>query len=53
MENQLNDPTVLADHIALRELCDKLDDTRAEQDDLYARWAEQTEELEALESEDE
>ena len=53
MENRLNDPTVLADHIALRELCDKLDDTRAEQDDLYTRWAEQTEELEALESEDE
>ncbi len=53
MENQLNDPAVLADHLALRELCDHLDDARAEQDDLYTRWAEQTEELEALENEDE
>ncbi|MBQ8612009.1 MAG: ABC-F family ATP-binding cassette domain-containing protein [Oscillospiraceae bacterium] len=53
MENRLNDPAVLADHMALRELCDKLDDTRAEQDDLYTRWAEQTEELEELESEGE
>ncbi len=53
MENQLNDPAVTADHLALRELCDKLDDTRFRQDELYARWGELMEESEALEGDEE
>ncbi len=53
MENQLNDPAILADHLALRELCDKLDDTRFRQDELYTRWGELMEESEALEGDEE
>lgn len=49
MENQLNDPAVLADHVALRELCDRLDDARFHQDELYTRWGQLMEESEALE----
>ena len=52
MENQLNDPAVLADHMALQQLCDKLEDTRFHQEEAYTRWGELMEESEALASEE-
>lgn len=48
MENRLNDPVVLADHAALRELCDNLEDARFRQDEVYAQWGKLMEEAEAL-----
>ncbi len=52
MENKLNDPAVLADHEALRSLCDQLDDARFHQDELYEKWGALSEELEELIAED-
>ena len=34
------DPAVMADHVRLRELCDKLHEAQAQVDALYARWTE-------------
>ena len=35
LENEINDPEVLRDHLLLRDKCDELDDTRFHQQELY------------------
>lgn len=50
LENEINDPEVLRDHILLREKCDELDDTRFHQQELFDEWerlAQEQEEMEA------
>jgi ATP-binding cassette subfamily F protein uup len=42
-QQQMSDPTVLADHVRLREVCQRADDAQQKVGQLYARW----EELEA------
>ncbi|MEG2054548.1 MAG: ABC transporter ATP-binding protein, partial [Oscillospiraceae bacterium] len=37
LENLLQDSEVTCDHIRLQEVCDKLDDAKMQQDDLYAK----------------
>lgn len=37
---QVADPAVIADHVRLRELCDRLHEVQAHVNALYARWAE-------------
>ncbi len=39
-QQQVADPAVMADHVRLRELCDKLHVAQAQVDALYARWTE-------------
>ena len=53
LENEINDPDLLRDHLLLRDKCDELDDTRFHQNELYEEWerlAEEQEEMEADES---
>ena len=38
LENEINDPEVLRDHLLLRDKCDELDDTRFHQQELYDEW---------------
>ncbi len=35
LENEINDPEVLRDHLLLRNKCDELDDSRFHQQELY------------------
>lgn len=48
LEAQVNDPTVLADHQRLREVCDCLDDARFRQDEALEEWTTLSEEQDAL-----
>ncbi len=53
LENEINDPEVLRDHLLLRDKCDELDDTRFHQQELFDEWerlAQEQEELEADEA---
>ena len=53
LENEINDPEVLRDHLLLRDKCDELDDTRFQQQELFDEWerlAQEQEELEADEA---
>ena len=53
LENEINDPEVLKDHLLLRDKCDELDDSRFHQQELFDEWeklAQEQEELEAEES---
>ena len=52
LENEINDPEVLRDHLLLRDKCDELDDTRFHQQELYDEWEKLAEEQEAFEAED-
>lgn len=53
LEDAVNDPEVLRDHMRLRDVCDELDDTRFHQDEVLAEWEKLAEEQEAYEEEDE
>ena len=52
LENEINDPEVLRDHLLLRDKCDELDDTRFHQQELYEEWEKLAEEQEKMEAED-
>ena len=50
LENEINDPEVLRDHVLLRDKCDELDETRFHQQELFDEWerlAQEQEEFEA------
>ncbi len=50
LENEINDPEVLRDHVLRRDKCDELDDTRFHQQELFDEWerlAQEQEEFEA------
>ncbi len=51
LENELNDPEVLRDHLLVRDKCDELDDTRFRQQEKFDEWEKLGEELERLEAE--
>ena len=51
LENEINDPEVLRDHLLLRDKCDELDDTRFHQQELYDEWEKLAEEQETFENE--
>ena len=53
LENEINDPEVLRDHLLLRDKCDELDDTRFHQQELYDEWEKLAEEQESFDSEGE
>ena len=53
LEEEVNDPEVLRDHMRLRDVCDELDDTRFHQDEVLAEWEKLAEEQEAYEQEEE
>lgn len=53
LENEINDPEVLRDHILLREKCDELDDTRFHQQELFDEWEQLAQEQEEMESDGE
>ncbi len=52
LENQLNDPEIVRDHLKLRDKCDELEDARFHQDELFAQWEQLLEEQEQMEQED-
>ncbi len=52
LENTLNDPEVLRDHLAVRDACDELDDARFHQQELFDEWERLAEEQEKIEAED-
>ena len=53
LENEINDPEVLRDHLLLRDKCDELDDTRFHQQELYDEWERLAEEQEQFENDGE
>ncbi len=53
LENEINDPEVLRDHLLLRDKCDELDDTRFHQQELYDEWEKLAEKQESFDSEGE
>lgn len=52
LENELNDPEIVRDHMKLRDKCDELDDARFHQDELFEEWEKLLEEQEAMEAEE-
>ncbi len=52
MENEINDPEVLRDHLLLRDKCDELDDSRFHQQELFDEWEKLAEEQEQMDAED-
>ena len=52
LENELNDPQVLRDHLLVRDKCDELDDARFHQQEKLDEWERLSEEQERLEAED-
>ena len=52
LENELNDPEVLRDHLLVREKCDELDDARFRQQELFDEWEKLAAEQEQYEAED-
>ncbi len=53
LEDTVNDPEVLRDHMRLREVCDELDDTRFHQEEVLAEWEKLAEEQESYGQEEE
>lgn len=53
LENDINAPEVLRDHLLLRDKCDELDDTRFHQQELFDEWEKLAEEQESFEAEGE
>ena len=51
LENEINDPEVLRDHLLLRDKCDELDDARFHQQELYEEWEQLAQEQESFEAE--
>lgn len=52
LENEINSPEVLRDHVLLRDKCDELDDTRFRQQELFDEWEALLEEQEQYEQEE-
>lgn len=52
LEQDINDPDVLRDHLLLREKCDALDDARFRQQECFDEWEKKSGELEAIEAEE-
>ena len=52
LEQDINDPDVLRDHLLLRDKCDALDDARFRQQECFDEWEKKSEELEAIEAEE-
>ncbi|MGN0984486.1 MAG: ABC-F family ATP-binding cassette domain-containing protein, partial [Gemmiger sp.] len=52
LENEINDPEVLRDHLLLRDKCDELDDARFHQQELFDEWEKLAEEQERYEAEE-
>ena len=52
LENGINDPEVLRDHLLLRDKCDELDDTRFHQQELFEEWEKLAEEQERYDAQD-
>ena len=52
LENEINDPDVLRDHLLLRDKCDELDDTRFHQQELFDEWERLAQEQEQLEADE-
>ncbi len=48
LENEINDPEVLRDHLLLRDKCDELDDSRFHQQELYDEWEKLAEEQDRM-----
>ena len=53
LENEINDPEVLRDHLLLRDKCDELEDTRFHQQELFDEWEKLAQEQEAFDAEGE
>lgn len=53
LENEINDPEVLRDHLLLQEKCDELEDTRFHQQELFEEWERLAEEQELFEADGE
>lgn len=53
LENEINDPEVLRDHLLLRDKCDELEDTRFHQQELFDEWEKLAQEQEEFEAEGE
>ena len=53
LENSINDPEVLRDHVLLRDTCDELEDTRFHQQELFDELEKLLEEQEQYEQEEE
>lgn len=53
LENEINSPEVLRDHLLLREKCDELDDGRFHQQELFDEWEKLLEEQEQYEQDTE
>lgn len=53
LENEINDPEVLRDHLLLRDKCDELEDTRFHQQELFDEWERLAEEQETFEADGE
>ena len=51
LENEINDPEVLRDHLLLRDKCDELDDSRFHQQELYDEWEKLAEEQDRMDAE--
>ena len=51
LENEINDPEVLRDHLLLRDKCDELDDSRFQQQELYDEWEKLAEEQDRMDAE--
>lgn len=49
LENEINSPEVLRDHLLLRDKCDELDDTKFHQQELFDKWEALLEEQEQYE----
>ena len=52
LENEINSPEVLRDHLLLRDKCDELEDARFHQQELFDEWEKLLEEQEQMESEE-
>ena len=52
LEQDINDPDVLRDHLLLRDKCDALDDARFRQQECFDEWEKKSGELEAIEAEE-
>ena len=51
LENEINDPEILRDHLLLRDKCDELDDSRFHQQELYDEWEKLAEEQDRMDAE--
>ncbi len=52
LEDMVNDPEILRDHLKLRDVCDELDDTRFHQEEVLGEWEKLAEEQESYAQEE-